>query len=303
MAIYHFNVKMVSRNKGQSSVFVSSRHACEKLYDARLGLLVNNLQKYNVIFKKILLPVVAPSWMSDREKLWNSVEAVEKRKDSQLAREVTFSMPKELNDEQNVELAKKFVRDEFVSCGMVADLCIHISKTKEGEKPPHAYVMLSLREVNHDGFGLKKRDWNGKGNIISWRESWAKHANRCLASNGIDQRIDHRSNAELGIDLVPQKKIGIRNLKVSEQKRDVHRMIVQENYERLLNDPRIALKAINNIQHTFTDLDLVKFISRNSVDSNQIKDLYKKIKASKHVVSVGRGKDGLEKYRVILKGR
>ena len=36
---------------------------------------------------EILLPDGAPDWMADRQKLWNAVEAAEKRKDAQLARE------------------------------------------------------------------------------------------------------------------------------------------------------------------------------------------------------------------------
>ena len=50
---------------------------------------------------------------------------VEKRKDAQLAREVEFAIPRELTQAQGMELARDFVRDEFVDRGMVADLNVH----------------------------------------------------------------------------------------------------------------------------------------------------------------------------------
>ena len=43
-----------------------------------------------------MLPEGASDWMADREKLWNAVEKVEKRKDAQLARDFHISLPREL---------------------------------------------------------------------------------------------------------------------------------------------------------------------------------------------------------------
>jgi hypothetical protein len=68
--------------------------------------------------------------------------------------------------------------------------------------------MLTMREVNSDGFGAKVRDWNKSELIDTWRERWASHANERLASLDIDARIDHRSLVDQGIDLEPQNKIG-----------------------------------------------------------------------------------------------
>lgn len=293
MAIYHFNVSIVSRNKGQSSVFVAARHACEKLYDSRLGLTVSNLQKHNLIFKEILLTKDAPLWMGDREKLWNAVEKAENRKDSQLAREIGFSLPCELTDKQNIELAKGFVEDEFVARGMVADLCIHVGEDKNNDEMSHAHVMLTMRVVTANGFGLKERGWNGRENIMLWRESWAKYANRCLALNGVGQRIDHRSYEELGIDLIPQKKRGYKNSGIGKQKIEEHRIIAKENGERILKNPSIAFKAITNQQDLFTYQELAKFVKRHTADSNQFKVVYEKLKSSKHIISLGKGKNGL----------
>jgi len=52
--------------------------------------------KRGVIHGEILTPDIAPSWMRDRAKLWNGVEAVEKRKDSRLAKEIEFAIPRDI---------------------------------------------------------------------------------------------------------------------------------------------------------------------------------------------------------------
>ena len=76
-------------------------------------------------------------------------EVGEKRKDAQLAREVEFAIPREMNTAQGVSLARDFVEKQFVDRGMVADLNVHWDRGKDGEPKPHAHVMLSMREVYH----------------------------------------------------------------------------------------------------------------------------------------------------------
>ncbi len=296
MAIYHFSGTVISRSGGKSAVASAAYRSGEKLYDERQEKVMNYSKKQDVLYKEIMLPKGAPEWMKDREKLWNEVEKAENRKDSQLAREVHFSLPRELSEEQNIELAKEFVKNEFVSRGMVADLCIHGGKGKDGEEQPHAHVMLTLREVTDEGFGLKERSWNAKENYMLWRESWAEHANRYLAMNGIEQRIDHRSNKDRGIDLEPQKKIGPENLRDHERRILEHNRIARNNGEKLLEDPTIALKAITYHQSTFTHHDLARFINRHTVDEEQFKVVYERVKNSEEIIFLGKDELGRERF-------
>src|SRR5262249_32986224 len=121
MAIYHFNGSVISRSQGRSSVASAAYRSASRLRDERQGTLHDYTRKEDVAHTEILLPENAPEWMGDRETLWNTVEAVEKRKDAQLAREFNFALPKELTIEQAIALAKEFVQQEFVDKGMVAD--------------------------------------------------------------------------------------------------------------------------------------------------------------------------------------
>ena len=129
MAIYHFSVTAIARSQGRSAVACAAYRAAERLYDERYDCVRDYTRKKDVAHTEILLPEGAPAWMGDREKLWNTVECIEKRKDAQLAREFTVALPRELTLEQNIALAREFVQTTFVAKGMVADLAVHTDTT------------------------------------------------------------------------------------------------------------------------------------------------------------------------------
>src|SRR3546814_16425441 len=91
-----------------------------------------------------MLPEGAPERFSDRETLWNEVEGCEKRKDAQLAREVEFSIPREMSKVDGIELARDFVQSEFVDRGMIADLNVHWDIGADGQ--PKQIGRASCRE-------------------------------------------------------------------------------------------------------------------------------------------------------------
>lgn len=185
-----------------------------------------------VAYSEILAPENAPDWLKGsvpdanagtrkqrdvREQLWNTIERVEKRKDSQLAREFVASLPRGLNREQQIELIRGWCRSEFTAKGFVVDLAVHKSK---GGKNPHAHVLCTMRPATPDGFG-KKPDTSGKfngrgaaglaakGELDAWRESWEKHVNTALEKAGREERVDRRSLKARGLDQIPQPKIGV----------------------------------------------------------------------------------------------
>ena len=68
---------------------------------------------------------------------------MEVRKDAQLAREVEFAIPRELDQAEGIRLAREFVQAEFVDKGMIADLNVHWDIDADGTPKPHAHVMLT----------------------------------------------------------------------------------------------------------------------------------------------------------------
>ncbi len=302
MAIYHFSAKVISRANGSSAVAAAAYRSGGELYDERLGRSHNFSNKAGVEHSEILAPEGSPEHWQNRQALWNEVEAGEKRKDAQLAREIEFSIPRELDQAQGVKLAQDFVSQEFVNRGMVADLNVHWDVGADGLARPHAHVMLSMREIARDGsgFGKKVREWNSPELLGDWRAAWANHVNARLAELDIDARIDHRSLEAQGIGLEPQHKIGPAGMRREDRGEDAervldHREIARRNGEKIIADPAVVLDAITRQQSTFTDHDLARFVHRHTDDADQFARAMSAVKTSPDLVALG--KDGSDRAR------
>ena len=287
MAIYHCSVKTIGRSGGSSSVNSAAYRSGEKLFDESLGkTFFYSGKSQDVMHKEIMAPGNAPEWVFSREKLWNAVESVEARKDSQLAREIEISLPREFTTDQNIALVKEYVQEQFVDRGMVADVCLHYGRKGENYNP-HAHVMLTMRDVGSDGFGKKNVSWNDRGLLNEWRENWADLSNKHLAINGFDLSIDHRSLAAQGIELVPQNVELPADAKdrLTEQ-RERQLIIMRENGERLISNPGIALSAITKSQSTFSDRDIARYLHSRTVDKEQFDLALSKVKACDELMRI-----------------
>jgi len=301
MAIYHFSAKMISRANGSSALAAAAYRSASRLHDERIDRDHDFSNKAGVVHSEVMLPDGAPEHLADREKLWNAVEAAEVRKDAQLAREVEFAIPRELDREQGIRLAREFVKAEFVDRGMIADLNVHWDIGEDGQPKPHAHVMLTTRSVGEEGFGPKVRDWNATSLLEQWRERWAGHVNARLAELDIDARVDHRSLEAQGIDLEPQHKIGPAASRMVGQglpseRLDEHVAIARSNGEKILANPVIALDAITHQQATFTTRDLAMFVHRHSEGKDQFDQVMAAVRASPEVVALGKDGRGDERF-------
>ncbi|WP_447952529.1 Ti-type conjugative transfer relaxase TraA [Sphingopyxis chilensis] len=305
MAIYHFSAKVISRAAGSSAVAAAAYRSADRLHDGRLGRSHDFTNKAGVVHSEVMLPEGADDEWRDREKLWNDVEAAELRKDAQLAREIEFAIPREMIEEQGIELARDFVQHEFVDRGMIGDLNVHWDIGADGLAKPHAHVMLTMREIKigEDGsaeFGAKVRDWNRTELLTHWREAWAEHVNERLASFDIDARVDHRSLEAQGIDLEPQHKIGPAASRMAAKGLEADRLaehieIARSNGEQILANPSTALDAITHRQATFTNRDLAMFVHRHSDGKEQFDAVMSAVKSSPGLVALGQ--DGRGEHR------
>jgi ATP-dependent exoDNAse (exonuclease V) alpha subunit len=244
MAIYHLRAKIVQRSNGQSAVKSAAYRHGQRLYDERLGRAFS-YKKPDVVHSAIIAPDGAPDWVFRRQELWNRAEMAETRKNAQTAREIEITLPRELTPEQRVRLVEGFIRDEFVSRGMVADIAIHVPTGADGAPQPHAHVMLTMRRLDassRSGFSkAKAREWNespeveealreakdafrkeetpalaeqiealdAERNINVWRRAWAEHSNRALADANAPARVDHRTLAAQGITRQAEPHLGL----------------------------------------------------------------------------------------------
>jgi len=261
MAIYRFEAKVISRSGGRSSVAAASYQtgkcatsaaayrAGAKLKDERTGQLYDYTRKKGVSGAEIMTPEGAPEWMKDRAILWNKVEQIERRKDSQLARDFILSLPHELTPEQRVDLTRAFVREQFTDRGYVADIAWHLPDQRDGLNF-HAHVMVPMRKVGDDGFArTKERPPEGEHPAKAWkdelarlREAWADTANLHLGAAGLDIKVDHRSLEARGINREPEPKQGALATQIEQQGR-----------ESLAGRERRAVKARNSARERIKD--------------------------------------------------
>jgi Ti-type conjugative transfer relaxase TraA len=302
MAIYHLHVKVIGRKSGSSAVASAAYRSASRLRDDRLERSHDFSAKRGVVHSEIMVPENAPAAWSDRERLWNDVEAFEVRKDAQLCREVEFALPREMTQAQGIELARDFVQSEFVDQGMIADLNVHWDMAEDGAPKPHAHVMLTMRAVDENGFGKKVRDWNRTERVERWRERWAELANERLAELDIDARIDHRSLEAQGIALEPQSQTGAPAQRIEGQgieiadRAEMHREIARGNGARIIANPALALDAITHQQSTFTRRDIARFAHRHSDGIDQFNAVLGAMRSAPELVELGADGRGEERF-------
>ena len=230
----HYRIKISSRKNGQSTVAQAAYQSGDRLYDERDHKTKYYREKRGIEYTEIILPDNAPAEYSDRNTLWNAVEAAEPNWNSQLARRFEIALPVELSLKDSIDLIRQHCIDQFVSKGMIADIAIH-DPDPPGHNP-HAHVMLTMRPMDKDGRWMEKAhkeyvlddngerirtpsgswktrkvnttDWNDRGNAERWRHEWEVLQNEYLAKAGRDERISMQSYNARGIDQIPMIHMG-----------------------------------------------------------------------------------------------
>ncbi|MFR5889277.1 MAG: MobQ family relaxase [Oscillospiraceae bacterium] len=225
MALYHFHVGQVKRSAGQSAIESAAYRAGERLYSERYGEYSDYTRKGGVVYTEVLLPPHSPREYADRQTLWNAVEAAERGKNAQLAYSFDIALQNEFALEENIALARKFLLDNFVSRGMIADVAVHQPDREGGIENPHFHVLCPIRPLDPDGsWGAKQRrvyrengkfdavpttDWGKPETLEEWRAAWAELCNTKFKEKGLTCRIDHRSYEKQGIDQAPTVHEGV----------------------------------------------------------------------------------------------
>ena len=273
MAIYHLSIKIVSRGKGKSAVAASAYRSGEKIKNEYDGVVHDFTRKGGIAHTEILLPQNAPQEFLDRGTLWNSVEKIEKSKNSQLAREIEIALPKELDREKQIELVREYVKENFVKIGMCADIALH----DKDDGNPHAHILLTMRPLNEDKtWGAKSKkeyildengekvklkngnyktrkintvDWNEQDKAEHWRKAWADITNKYLEENNIQDKVDHRSYQRQGIEQIPTIHLGVSATQMEKKgittdRGNINREIKHQN--KILKEIARRIKALLN---------------------------------------------------------
>lgn len=278
MAIYHLHIKSISRGDGRSATGAAAYRGGELIRDERTGKLHNHTGRRDIAHKEIVIPRhlsgKEPEWARDRSKLWNAVEQAESRRNARVAREYEVALPAELSSEQRVQLTRTFAQELADRHRTIVDVAVHEPRPAGDARNYHAHLLETTREATVHGFGAKAGlDMGSRArqqsalppgivefNIV--RERWAASVNDALRSAGLDERVDHRSYQDQGIDREPHPHIpyaavqaerrGLRS-EIAEQLREGYRRRVEERMERgrhnePLDAPQLATSPGNQLQ-------------------------------------------------------
>lgn len=290
------SVGVISRGKGRSAVGASAYRSGEKIENEYDGLTHDYTNKKGIEYTEVILPENAPEAFRDRKILWNEVEKIEKSIKSQLAREVEMALPKELSLEENINLLKEYVQENFVKSGMCADIAIH--DKKDGN--PHAHIMLTMRPIQENGewggkskkeytldkdgkkiYDKKKKtykcktikatNWDEKETLGKWREDWAIKVNERLLANKIYEKISHLSLEEQGIERIPQIHIGptaaaIEKNGNSSDRANMNRAIKKENQriEQIKLEVKECKIEVHDVQKNIEYLEKAKALEEKN---------------------------------------
>ena len=267
----HCKITIIKRSNNESAVSAAAYQSGEKLFSE-----YDQEQKYypyknEVTHKEIMLPPHVPPEFADRNTLWNSAEAQEKQWNSQLARRFVLAIPREIPPGQYADLIRDYCREFFVSKGMIADFAIH----DKGDGNPHAHVLLTMRAMDEHGKWLPKSrkvydldengeriklpsgrwkshkedtvDWNDQKYCEIWRHEWEVIQNRYLEANDRPERVDLRSYARQGLDIIPTVHEGA-------AVRQMEKRGIQTNIGNLNREIRAANRLMKSIRQLIQNL-------------------------------------------------
>jgi hypothetical protein len=259
MAIYHMEIKAVTRSTGRTATSAAAYRAGERIRDERTGALYDHSKRADVLHKEIFIPSsldragAGMEWARDRSTLWNAAEKAEPKSNSRVAREYQVALPPELSAEQRVALASRFSREIADRYNVAVDLAVHAPRPEGDPRNFHAHLLATTREVTPEGLGPKTGlDRNGgvrselglpttRQEFTNLRARWAELTNEALREAGVEARIDHRTLEAQGIDREPTPRLpraaitaerrGQRS-EIAERIRERHRQRVEARKQR-----------------------------------------------------------------------
>ena len=263
MAIQFARIEIVTRSSGGSACCKGAYNARTKVKDEKANVTYNFSHKGDNVYHTVLLPEYVNKKFSSVSKFMNLIEAFEKRKDSQLLKDIVLALPddKELSLQDRINITHLLIEKRgWIKEGLGVQVDIH--KPHDGEKNWHAHLLVTTRRFTEDGlaFGAKATDLNpefkkagNKAFVIPEPEQI--HAdlrdiiNDYFKMLGLDKRVD-----SIGIN--PQEHIGpvrMRSVMNAAVARNEERKIAE--VEHLSNGAMVLDKVTRNMS-VFSSSDL-----------------------------------------------
>lgn len=229
MASYHCSVKVGKVGKGlPHAAYISREGKYAAMLSKGSGEKLEYLEHGNM-----------PSWAKHRPLFFWEQADIRERSNGSVYREFELALPRELTNDQRIQLVQEFVHNEL-GTKFAYSFAIHNPLAAlEGKDQPHAHIMFSEREQdgierdpelffkrankkNPERGGCPKSNRFGgsitnaerKDALVKLRKNWADLQNIYLEKYGHTDRVDHRTLKEQGKDRTPEKHLGPKRVKM-----------------------------------------------------------------------------------------
>lgn len=264
-----------------------------------------------------------PAWAEDQpQAFWQAADAFE-RSNGTTYREMEIALPREMDAEQRIELAREWVRQE-IGDRHAYQWAIHVPTAADGGEQPHLHLMFSERQrdgIERDPdqyfkrFNSKAPEKGGarKGygpnagqtltrseraaDLKELRGRWEVMANQHLERAGIEARIDMRSHADRGLDYAPEAKQLPSQWRDQEQRDQVlEYRAARGEQQRAAGELR---QAVPDLQGELIQLDQVRKRGEraNGISEAQVAEVWKKARVNRATAIQHRANTGADKVR------
>ena len=286
MAIAFARARYISRKTGGSAARSAAYNARAEIGDERTGEVFYFKHRDAPEHHEVLLPDGADEKFSDASALWNAAEAAERRKDSQVAREIVMALPAnaEVSNEDRIELARSFAREHFVAKGLGVQLDIHAPHGGDLESERanfHAHLLITTRRIEGDRLSATKardlapdiRQAGARAFVAEgeeWGALWREHQDRYFLSHGFSARVDATATHA-------QEHIGPLRMRAAESEANERaREIARANSE-AARDPEKVLEALTRNNATFSKRDLDRYLSKHIFDETERRSVHARV--------------------------
>lgn len=209
---YHCSVKPVKRSVGRSVIAAAAYRIGDCLHDRLTGDVYDYTRRSGVVTSFTLAPEHAPAWAYDPEMLWNAAERAETRRNSQVGRECELALPASVSAQEREAIATVFAKALVDRYGVGVTVALHEPSRDGDERNFHAHILMTTRRVEVGGLGAKTRVLDdmksGPKEVLYLRELACNLINVSLERSGLEERVDHRSFEDRGIDQEPTEHLG-----------------------------------------------------------------------------------------------
>lgn len=284
MAIAWARVRYVKRSQGRSAVAAAAYQSRTLMIDQRTGEPHDGTKHEPIEAHQVMLPNGADESLRPAEVLWNAHEQVERRRNSQTAKELLLGLPKELDLPHRIELATSFVYEHIVSKGIAAQLDFHAPH--DGGDNYHCHVLFGTRRIEGSWFAkLKARDLEPKvrpsrfGGVAVveaelWNQRWREHQDRYFRVHKLDLIVDPQAIHPLNRDFGPRRKWGVHTQDIIDQRRELN--------AKLARHPHLIWETLRRTQQHFDGRALERFLSKHVDDESERQDIKRRVELLKH---------------------